>query len=444
MAVLALGLVSAPLPLAAQSLDEALTAAYQSNPTLMAARAELRAVNEGVPQALSNWRPELFADGSLGIQRRDTDSSSAESTVPREAELSVEQPLYRGGRTVAEVAAAEAEVRAQRARLVSTEQAVLLDAATTYMDVWRDQAVLELNESNEEVLTRQLEATRDRFEVGELTRTDVAQSESRLARATATRIASEGDLAASRAAFEEVVGLAPAVLTQPPALDGLPEGRDQAVEAALTANPEVESARFAELATQRGIEVARGQLLPVAALTGDAIHSEETTTSDSEIQRLRGQVELSIPLYQRGLVSSQVRESKQRTQQRSRQIDEAIRRAERLAVASWERLQSTEAQRDAFQAEVRSNEIALEGVRQENAVGARTVLDVLDAEQELLDAQVNLVRAHRDEIVAGFTVISAMGRLTARNLALGVDVYDPEVDYQAVRDRWFGLDAPGQ
>jgi outer membrane protein TolC len=187
MAVLALGLVSAPLPLAAQSLDEALTAAYQSNPTLMAARAELRAVNEGVPQALSNWRPELFADGSLGIQRRDTDSSSAESTVPREAELSVEQPLYRGGRTVAEVAAAEAEVRAQRARLVSTEQAVLLDAATTYMDVWRDQAVLELNESNEEVLTRQLEATRDRFEVGELTRTDVAQSESRLARATATR-----------------------------------------------------------------------------------------------------------------------------------------------------------------------------------------------------------------------------------------------------------------
>jgi outer membrane protein TolC len=251
-------------------------------------------------------------------------------------------------------------------------------------------------------------------------------------------------VAASRAAFEEVVGLAPAVLTQPPALDGLPEGRDQAVEAALTANPEVESARFAELATQRGIEVARGQLLPVAALTGDAIHSEETTTSDSEIQRLRGQVELSIPLYQRGLVSSQVRESKQRTQQRSRQIDEAIRRAERLAVASWERLQSTEAQRDAFQAEVRSNEIALEGVRQENAVGARTVLDVLDAEQELLDAQVNLVRAHRDEIVAGFTVISAMGRLTARNLALGVDVYDPEVDYQAVRDRWFGLDAPGQ
>ncbi len=445
LAVVAAGLAAAlPLPLAAQGLNDALTAAYQSNPTLMAARADLRSVNEGVPQALSDYRPEVLIDASLGLQRRDTNTRSAETTEPLEAELSVDQPLYRGGRTVAAVAGAEALVNAGRAELIAVEQTVLLDAAVAYMDVWRDQAVLKLNEGNEEVLTRQLEATQDRFEVGELTRTDVAQSESRLARATATRIASEGDLAASRAVFEEVVGLAPGVLEAPSALDGLPGSRDEAVEAALEANPVLTGARFTEEAARHQIDVARGQLYPELSLTGEASHSEETATQDSETQRLLGQVEITVPLYQRGLVSSQVRENKQRALQRRREIDEALRRVKRLAVASWEQLKSTEAQRESFGAEVRSAEIALEGVRQENAVGARTILDVLDAEQELLDAQVSLARARRDEIVAGFAVFSAMGRLTARNLALGMDVYDPEVDYRAVRDRWFGLDAPGE
>ncbi len=444
LTVVAAGLAAAqPFPVAAQGLNDSLTAAYRSNPTLLAARAELGSVNEGVPQALSDYRPEVLIDASLGLQRRDTNSLSPETTEPLVAELTVDQPLYRGGRTVAAVAGAEALVNAGRAELIAVEQAVLLDAAVAYMDVWRDQAVLRLNEGNEEVLTRQLEATQDRFDVGELTRTDVAQSESRLARATATRIASEGDLAASRAVFEEVVGLAPGVLEAPSALDGLPGSRDEAVEAALEANPELTGARFTEEAARHQIDVARGQLYPELSLTGEASHSEETATQDSETQRLLGQVEITVPLYQRGLVSSQVRENKQRALQRRREIDEALRRAERLAVASWEQLKSTEAQRDAFGAEVRATEIALEGVRQENAVGARTILDVLDAEQELLDAQVSLVRARRDEIVAGFEVFSAMGRLTARNLALGIEIYDPEVDYRAVRDRWFGLEAPG-
>ena len=445
LAVAAAGLAAAlPFPLAAQGLSDALTAAYQSNPTLMAARAELGSVNEGVPQALSNYRPEVLIDASLGLQRRDTNALSAETTEPLEAELTVDQPLYRGGRTMAAVAGAEALVNAGRAGLIAVEQSVLLDAAVAYMDVWRDQAVLKLNEGNEEVLTRQLEATQDRFDVGELTRTDVAQSESRLARARATRIASEGDLAASRAVFVEVVGLASGVLEAPSALDGLPGSRDEAVEAALEANPVLTGARFTEEAARHRIDVAHGRLLPELSLTGEASHSEETTTEISETQRILGQAEITVPLYQRGLVSSQVRENKQRALQRRREIDEAHRRAERLAVASWEQLKSTEAQRDAFGAEVRASEIALEGVRQENAVGARTILDVLDAEQELLDAQVSLVRARRDEIVAGFEVFSAMGRLTVRNLALGIDVYDPEVDYRAVRDRWFGLDAPGE
>jgi TolC family type I secretion outer membrane protein len=367
----------------------------------------------------------------------------AQTTNPLEAALNAEQPLYRGGRTVAGVARAESEVDAQRAVLRSVEQGVLLGAVTAYMDVWRDQAVLRLTVNNEQVLARQLEATQDRFEVGELTRTDVAQSEARLARATAQRIAAEGGLTASRAVFQEVVGFLPGTLDAPPALEGLPASEQEVVGAARDDNPAVLSARFAEQAARHQIDVSRGQLLPEAFLTGEARHSEEVGSKDGETDLARGLVEVTVPLYQRGLVSSQVRESKQFAIQRSREIEESSRFAERVAIESWEDLETAQARSVSFQSEVRSSEIALEGVRQENAVGARTILDVLDAEQELLDAQVNLTRARRDEIVASYQVLSAMGRLTARNLELDVELYDPLTDYQAVRNRWYGLEAPG-
>ena len=429
-------------PLAAQSLDETLVAAYQTNPTLLAARAELGAVNEAVPQELSNYRPDVEAVGRAGVQRIDTNKTEAENTNPLEGELLANQPLYRGGRTVAGVARAEAEVLAQRSRLDSVEQSVLLDAATAYMDVWRDQAVVRLNLNNEQVLARELEATQDRFEVGELTRTDIAQSESRLARATAQRIQSEGDLESSRATFEEVVGFAPGVLIEPPAPAGILASQEEIVAAAEEANPDLRAAIFDEEAARRQIRVSFGELLPDAALTGEARYSEEFASSDGKIRLVRGLAEVTVPLYQQGFVSSRVRQDKQRAGQRRRLIDEADRRAERLAVDSWAQLQSARAQSRSFESEVSSTGVALEGVRQENAVGARTILDILDAEQEFLDAQVNLTRAQRDEIVAGFQVLSAMGRLTARNLELAVEVYDPEAGYRATRNRWFGLDVP--
>ncbi len=432
----------------AESLDEALAAAYMDNPTLLAARAELRGVNERVPQELSNYRPSVFVDGQAGIERIDSDPPRGGATTnePWEVLLDVEQPLYRGGRTVAGVARAEAEVQAQRARLQSVEQDILLSAVTAYMDVWRDEAVLQLNINNEKVLARQLEATQDRFDVGELTRTDVAQSESRLSRATAERIGAEGNLTASEAVYQEVIGRPPelASLQPPDTLPGLPGVQDEVVRAAVDNNPDVISARFDETAAERQIEVSRGQLLPEAFLTGEARHSENFGSSDSEVDLVRGLFEVTVPVYQQGLVSSQVRESKQTTVQRKRQVDEATRSAERFAIDAWASLETARAQSESFRAEVRSTEIALEGVRQENAVGARTILDVLDAEQEFLDAQVNLVRARRDETVASYGVFAAMGRLTARDLELAVEAYNPDEDYQAVRDRWFGLDAPGQ
>ena len=441
---LILAVIAAPGSSLAQSLDESLIAAYDSNPTLLAARAELRSVNEGVPQELSNYRPSVFADGSAGIQRINVSGTDGpENTNPLEAAVNAEQPLYRGGRTVAGVARAESEVAAQRAVLRSVEQGVLLGAVTAYMDVWRDQAVLQLTINNEQVLARQLEATQDRFDVGELTRTDVAQSEARLARATAQRIEAEGNLTASRAVFQEVVGFLPGTLEAPPALEGLPASEQDVVGAARDDNPAVLSARFAEQAARHQIDVSRGQLLPEAFLTGEARHSEETFSKDSETDLARGLVEVTVPLYQSGLVSSQVRESKQIAIQRSREIEESSRFAERVAIESWEDLETARAQIRSFESAVRSSEIALEGVRQENAVGQRTILDVLDAEQELLDAQVNLTRARRDEIVASYEVLSAMGRLTARNLELDVGLYDPLTDYRAVRNRWYGLEAPG-
>ncbi|MCH8809622.1 MAG: TolC family protein, partial [Proteobacteria bacterium] len=212
-------------PAGAQSLSEALAEAYATNPTLRAARAELRAVNEGVPQALSNWRPNLTVTGSAGKQRIDSQasfSSTEETTTPATATARLIQPLYRGGRTIAATQRAEHEVRAQRSTLQSVEQSVLLRAVTAYMDVWRDQAIIEFNVKNEMVIARQLEATRDRFTVGEVTRTDVAQSETRLAIATAERIAAEGTLRSSRAVYAEVVGSAPGVLPPPLPLDGMP------------------------------------------------------------------------------------------------------------------------------------------------------------------------------------------------------------------------------
>jgi TolC family type I secretion outer membrane protein len=444
-AVLAATLAAAGGPTAgAQTLSEALADAYTTNPTLGASRAELRAVNEGVPQALANWRPEVFLTGSAGKARVDIEGSSTDTLTPLEATATVIQPLYRGGRTVAATARAEQDVLAQRAALDSIEQAVLLSAATAYMNVWGAQSVVEFTENNEKVIERQLEATRDRFTVGEVTRTDVAQAETRLATAAAERIAAEGALRSSRAIYEEVIGTVPGVLPPPPPLSGLPGSLDEVTEISVSRNPDILAADFAERAARHRVREVTGELYPTVAVNASLSHREESISPGSEVQRAEILAEVTIPLYQQGAVSSRVREAKQTSNQRRIEIEEARRRTEQESISAWEGLQTARAQIRSFEAGVRSAEIALEGVRQENEVGARTILDILDAEQELLDAKVNLVRSQRDEIVAGFGVFSAIGRLTARDLELAVDVYNPEIDYLNVRDVWFDLSIDGE
>jgi TolC family type I secretion outer membrane protein len=441
-----LGLALWAPPASAQTLAEALAAAYSTNPTLGASRAELRSVNERVPQALSNWRPDLRITGSAGKQRIESESaffSNQEGTTPADVAATLSQPLYRGGRTTAGTQRAENEVISQRAVLQSVEQSVLLRGATAYMDVWRDQAVLRLNVSNEQVLQRQLEASQDRFSVGEVTRTDVAQSQTRLAVAVAARIAAEGELATSRAVFQEVIGSEPGELPPPPPIKGLPGAMNDVIDASALKNPDVLAADFSEKAARRQVREVFGELLPTVSLNASVSHSEESSSRDSETDQARILAEVTVPLYQQGSVSSRVREAKQISSQRRIQVEESRRRAEQESISAWKSLQTARAQIKSFESGVESADIALEGVRQENEVGARTVLDILDAEQELLDAQVSLVRSQRDEVVASFEVLAAMGRLTARDLDLAVDLYDPLTDYGKVRNRWFGLDAPG-
>ena len=430
---------------AAQDFYEALAATYLTNPTLLASRAELRAVNESVPQELANYRPFVSLDGEAGVQEIDRNrGDGSETTYPFAASIGLSQPLYRGGRTTADVARAEAEVQTQRATLRSVEQGVLLDAVTAYMDVWRDEDVLRLNINNEKVLGRQLQATNDRFEVGELTRTDVAQAESRLSRATAERIGTEGDLTGSQAVFEEIIGAPPVSVAAPGPVQGLPYTEIDAISAAQQDNPDISAAVFAEQAAQDRVRSSIGELYPVISLSAELLHSENQFSGDSETDAARVLAIVSIPLYQQGFVSSQVREDKQAANQRRIEIIETRRRIRQECTDAWAQLITARAQIRSFTDETRATGIALEGVREENSVGQRTILDVLDAEQEFLDAQISLTRARRDETVASFVVLQCLGRLTAADLALPVEIYDPDADYQAVRNRWFGLTAPGE
>ncbi len=431
-----------------QTLNEALAAAYANSPVLRAARAGLRATDEQVPQALSNWRPTIDLTGD--IERSDTFSNKrsfgggSQLRTPRGVELNITQPVFRGLRTLAATRQAENTVEAARARLVSTEQDVLLDAATAYMDVVRDQAVLGLDIGNENVLRRQLEATRDRFEVGEVTRTDVSQAEARLAGATAERIRGEGNLVASRAVYRNVVGEAPRTLTAPAPLGDLPTDREVAFILARDDHPDVVSALFDERAALDRVKGVGGELLPTVSLNAKVSRDFETSAPDSRSEEQSIGAILTMPLYQSGAVYSRLREAKQTVGQERLEVAQARRDVVQGVTQAWEALQTARARIVSFSAQVRANGIALDGVKRESEVGVRTVLDILDAEQELLGARVDLVGAQRDEVVAAFALKAAVGRLTAHQLNLPVDFYDPERHYREVRGKWFGASSTGQ
>lgn len=448
-AAVVLGLAMLPCASAGAvtTLQEALILAYQTSPVLASSIAGLRATDEEIAQALSGYRPTVSASGEIGRQWTFSDQEDAFGTTrdvntalnPASIGLDVSQPIYQGGRTEADVRRAEFQIQATRAQVVATEQNVLLDASIAFMNVVRDQAVLELTVNNERVLQRQLEATQDRFAVGEVTRTDVAQAESRVAGAVADRINAEGQLRISRAAFERVVGVAAETLQPPQPLVGLPQSMEESVNLAQLNNPIVIQAEFLERAAAANVDFQEGFLLPEVVVTGGVRQEFDPTVGIERrsVADIRAQV--TIPLYQAGAVTSQLRQAREQAGQARIDTEDARRGAIEQAISAWEALLTSQAAIESLLAQVRAAEIALDGVQQEAAVGSRTVLDVLDAEQELLDARVTLVRAQRDEVVAGFQVLSAIGQLTAPDLALPVNYYEFDTHYNEVRDTWWGL-----
>lgn len=436
-------------PASAETLREALALAYMNNPGLQAARAQLRATDETVPIALSGWRPRVSISGDVTRTRNETEIQGAIGSgalfaggttlrTSQNASLSVSQPLFQGFRTQADTAQAKANVQAQRARLQASEQQVILDAATAYFDVLRDMAVVELRGNNVQVLTRQLEATQDRFRVGEITRTDVAQAEARLSASVSARILAEGNLQRSRAAYANTVGKQPENLVTPDPIGTLPATVDSALLAASENNPSLVAALFTADAAQESIKSVRGELLPSLSLEGQAAKGWDTVADQSTAERLSARLALTVPIYQGGVTYSRLRQAKHTAGQRRLEADQARLDAREAATSAWESYQSAGASIASIESQIVASEIALEGVQREAEVGARTVLDVLDAEQELLDARVNLVTAQRDQLVASLTLLSSMGALTAEDLSLEVSLYDAEDHYDDISGRFIG------
>ena len=460
---------------AAQSLQDALAQAYSNNTTLLAARAQLRAIDEGVPQALSGWRPTVVINTNAGVADQRTRSQAQvfrndqsfffrdpqanlldrntgtlgaagpiSTTIRQErtsagANVTLTQPIYRGGRTVASVRQAENRVLAQRARLFGTEQQVMSDTTNAYVAVIRFQEEVRLNINNEQVLARQLQATNERFRVGEITRTDVAQAESRLAGARTARTQSEGTLQIARATYERVIGEAPRRLTNPQPLQPPVRSSAEAQAMAVASNPNVVAALFAAAAARDNIDVQASVLLPQVSATAQAFRQDNNIQPHSRQNGGQATLNLSVPLYQGGAEYAAVRQARQTTQQNLSQVDEARRTAAEAAARAWETLRSARAAVESVRAQIRAAEIALDGVQREAIVGSRTTLDVLNAEQELLNARTSLVNALTSVVTGSYTLAGAVGRLTAQDLGLGVDLYDMTAYYNAVRNRWAGL-----
>jgi outer membrane protein len=424
-----------------QTLQEALSQAYANNPTLQTARAQLRVVDENVPQALSGWRPSVTIAGSAGYNSGTARSRGFYADQDRQiasAQATVTQPIYNGGRTVAGTRRAENQVLAQRARLIGTEQQVFSDVVSAYVAVIRDQETLRLNVNNVQVLQRQLDATNERFRVGEITRTDVAQAESRLAGARASRANAEGTLQTSRATFARLVGTAPERLVAPQPLSTPVANAREAASMASVNAPNVVAALFDEAAARDQIDLQFSTLLPQVSLQAQTYRSDNSTQPHTRGTGEQVTATLSVPLYQGGAEHAAVRQARQQAQQARQVVDDQRRAAMQQATQAWEGLSSARAQVDSVRAQIRAAEIALDGVQREAVVGSRTTLDVLNAEQELLNGRVTLVQALASVVTNSYVLAGAIGRLTARDLALPVPLYDMEAYYRTVRSKWFG------
>jgi outer membrane protein len=438
----------------ATTLEGALAQAYQGNPQLNAQRASTRATDEAVPQALSGYRPRVSATIQAGTQYTDVTSRGfvnnnpvytqlSGTMTPQTYSLNSSYTAFNGFQTGNRTRQAESQVFAARETLRVVAQTVLLDAVTAYMNLLRDSAILDLQRRNVEVLQEQLRQVRDRFNVGEVTRTDVAQSESRLAAGRSSMLTAESNYTTSRAVYRRVIGVDPGRLSPGAPVDRFsPRVLGEAIAVGEQENPSVRAAMYGVDVATLQVKVAEGVLYPVVTLNASATESRETTLNTLRTFQATANTQVTIPIYQGGAEYSQIRQSKETVGQRRLELAGNRDQARQNVVQAWGQLEAAKAQIQATQAQVAAAEIALNGVREEARVGQRTTLDVLNAQQELVNARVSLVTAQRDRVVASYTLLSSVGRLSPVTLGLPVSIYDPMTHYQQVRDAWAGVRNP--
>jgi outer membrane protein len=443
---LAIGMASGT---SAETLTEMLARVYQNNPQLNAARAQLRATDETVPQALSGYRPTLSVGALAGYNpTRNTfpDGSQQYANLrPWMAGVTLTQPLFNGFRTGNTVRQAEAQVRSGREGLRNIEQTVFVSAVTTYMNVLADQTLVEAQRANVTFLRETLESTRKSLDAGNVTPTDVAQSEARLARGQSDLNAAEVALASDQAIYAQVTGAPPGrLVSAEPADRVLPRVREEALAISRHEHPTIVGASFDIDAAEAAVKVAEGALMATVNVQATASHSSETDTTFGTQRTDQAAVmgNATVPIYDGGLAAAQVRASKETLSQIRIVLDQVRLANDTAVITAWVQNEGAKTAIKAGEAEVRAATIALAGVQREHAAGQRTTLEVLNSEQDLLAAKGRLISAQRDRVVASYTLLSAIGRFDRKRLELPAPDYDPQTHYIQVRDAWFGLRTP--
>ena len=450
--------MAAPHRATAETIEAALARAYESNPQLNAQRAIVRQDDEGVPQALSGYRPTITANATVGREYTNTKNIIPPTqpilpsgagfgdrglTTPYSVGATASQTFFNGERTANSVREAESKVSAARETLRVMEQSVLLAAATIYMDVSRDTANLEVQQNNVRVLQRTLQDTRNRFAAGQITSTDVAQSEAQLAAGDATMHAAESTLMTTRANYRRIIGNEPANLAPASAVDRLaPSTLNAAIVVAVAQNPNVLAALYGVDVAQLQVKIAEGALWPT--LTGQYNVQQQifSTITTPKLYTDTVTLNLSVPLYQGGAEYSNIRSNKENVDQQRLNVDQVRDQTRADVVQAWAQLRAAKAQIEAAERQNDAAARALTGVRNEAMAGQRTTQDVLNAEQALVNARQNLIVAQHDRVVASYSLLATVGRLSAEELRLPVTIYDPTIHYQQVRDSWFGVRTP--
>lgn len=424
----------------ATDLKEALAKAYLNNPALAAGRSSLKATDELLPQALSGYLPNVNAEYNRSKQDIEYNTGTEDNGISEVRQLTLRQPVFRGFETVSQTKRAENLIRAGRENLKQVEQNVLSQSVVAYIDVVQAQEILKLSTNNENVLNKQLGATRERFDLGENTKTDVSQSEARYARATSDRIQAEGRLIAAKATYERLIGEKPIDLRMPAKLPVTANSIDEVIAKALDSNPALKRAEHTSAAAKNDVSILKSRLLPTVSLVGQLSEEKGLNSSlGNERDTQSVGLSISVPIFQSGAEYSRVRQSKRTAEQRRQEQDDEHNATVEGATRAWRDLETARATITSTSSAVKAAQVALEGVRQESEVGSRTTLDVLNAEQELFIARVDAVDAKRNEVVAAYNVKAVMGELTAQGIGLNVPVYDPKKHSKDVRYQMIGF-----